>query len=635
MNYIIQWQAGSKNGVTKAFINKDGRPFLDNGKLYFGWPISSEITEEAGDVTFSVRIFRFGEGLDENDNPKLAFGLNTQTATVKINESIAFDIKSADEFEGAETISKTPDIISRVFNSTVMAETKQTIAPQPEIIKNILTPEVLATRLSVVPITEDVYTLAVEDFDENETYYNANHEVVTGLNANIYRRGFYYLKDTIEYNYYEFDYVDIYDKLQQIQAISPSGVITYSGMSSAAPGSTTIGGRMQMIGGDDVVYIPVTSETALEDHKYYERDEETGKFMVARNIVTKITDAEWDVDDRNMNMDGHPCKYFERISPKMVLDDTDSPVGCYWIAAYNNEAKKAMSEVDSYRIWIPGPVDLVDETDIDDTGRSFDDEGFIRTILDAEHKANIGLSVTPENNRDSIIYKWYKKTNDGYVLQEDLDTATQELTYTQDLPLVDDKYKVICYSRRNKQDSPVKLEREFRITDAAHKFIFDTVADQPGEREHEIDKVKVITTIYNQPDAYKFKIDFSENLDANDNLNILSDKIAYRFRKRVKDEVAVENIFYNDAPASNWEDNTDFILTTFDELKDLELTIPEDREYFYVEMINIVNEDFSLEDLNADAAALAGDENNFPDVTNWVNKWEPKISRTPYRYVES
>ena len=625
MNYIIQWKTDSKNGVTRAFVNKDGRPFLDNGKLYFGWPISSEITKEAGNVTFSVRIFRFGEGTNSEGKPKLAFGLNTQTATTKINESIAFEFKNDTEFEDAETINKTSDIISRVFNSTVMSETQQATSPTPIITQNILpyTEQQLASRaLQVISVEEDVYTLATDDFDEETIYYNGNHEVVTGLNRNIYRKGFYYTKETLTQNYYEFDYNDIYDKIQQMQAIAPSGIITYSGISAAQPGSNTVGGRMELVVQDDIVFKRVDSETALLNHKYYEKDEDTGKYIIAKNVVTKVTDDSWRVEDRVMDSQDQHCKYFERFSPQLIIDE-NAPVGCYWLVAYNNESRKAMSSVESYKIWIPGPVDLT-EDNVKDFDYSYDDNGFIRIQLDEEHNAPLQVGTQNVYPKDTVKDQWYRMIDGNFEPIDDF----ASITFRTNLALLDEKFKIEYFSSRNKKDSDTRIERKFRITDIAHKFQFDTVADSPGEEAHPVDNVKVINTRYNQPDAYKFKIDFSENLDENDKLNILSDNVAYRFRIRQKGDV-VENIFLNDKPGDN--NGGDFILTTFDELKDIEFEMSKDNECYYVEVINIVNEDFDLDALNAAAAAVA-EEQTLSTTTAWA-PYEARISRTEYRQV--
>lgn len=617
MNFVIQWKTATKNGVTRAFLNKDSRPFIDdNGKLFFGWPISSEITDEPGDVVFSVRIFKFSDNVEADGTPKLAFGLNTQTAKVTVNPSLAFEFEDENNFKDAETISKTSDLVGRIINSTVLSESEQEAAPTPTIISNILTDEVLASRISEKIIARDVYVLATGAFDENATYYNADHEVVSGLNEYIYRAGIYYTKQTANQTFYEFD-ADIIDKIQQIQAVVPSGIITYTAHAQASPNDTSLGGSSEFVTGDSIVYIPVESATREQYHKYYEFDDNSQKYIVALNIATEIG-AEWDDLDKKMNVSGTPCKYFERISPKLVVNK-DNPVGCYWIVANNNESKKALSSTESYRIWIPGPVDLTE----DDVTKSADIDynDCERVLINSDNKANLSVTVTAAAN-NNVKYDWSGELADN--------VNTQELTYTpEELALVDENYTVECYTTRNKKDSPVKIQRKFRVTAPAQKFVFDTVADSDDETAHPTDNVKVLVKTYNEENAYEFKVDFSENI-VDGALDKVSDKIAYRFRQRQGQDVGSANIFINDIAPSNWSEGLHFKLGTYEELKDVVFTIPKDNEYYYVEVINIVNEDFSLDELNDAADAVAASSLS----TAWLD-WEPRISRTPYVLVRA
>ena len=617
MNFVIQWKTATKNGVTRAFLNKDSRPFIDdNGKLFFGWPISSEITDEPGDVVFSVRIFKFSDNVEADGTPKLAFGLNTQTAKVTVNPSLAFEFEDENNFKDAETISKTSDLVSRIINSTVLSESEQEAAPTPTIISNILTDEVLASRISEKIIARDVYVLATGAFDESATYYNTDHEVVSGLNEYIYRAGIYYTKQTANQTFYEFD-ADIIDKIQQIQAVVPSGIITYTAHAQASPNDTSLGGSSEFVTGDSIVYIPVESATREQYHKYYEFDDNSQKYIVALNIATEIG-AEWDDLDKKMNVSGTPCKYFERISPKLVINK-DNPVGCYWIVANNNESKKALSSTESYRIWIPGPVDLTE----DDVTKSadIDDNDCERVLINSDNKANLSVTVTAAAN-NNVKYDWSGELADN--------VDAQELTYTpEELALVDENYTVECYTTRNKKDSPVKIQRKFRVTAPAQKFVFDTVADSDDETAHPTDNVKVLVKTYNEENAYEFKVDFSENI-VDGALDKVSDKIAYRFRQRQGQDVGSANIFINDIAPSNWSEGLHFKLGTYEELKDVVFTIPKDNEYYYVEVINIVNEDFSLDELNDAADAVAASSLS----TAWLD-WEPRISRTPYVLVRA
>ena len=190
-------------------------------------------------------------------------------------------------------------------------------------------------------------------------------------------------------------------------------------------------------------------------------------------------------------------------------------------------------------------------------------------------------------------------------------------------------YTVECYTTRNKKDSPVKIQRKFRVTAPAQKFVFDTVADSDDEAVHRTDNVKVLVKTYNEENAYEFKVDFSENI-VDGALDKVSDKIAYRFRQRQGQDIGSANIFINDIAPSNWSEGLHFKLGTYEELKDVVFTIPKDNEYYYVEVINIVNEDFSLDELNDAADAVAASSLS----TAWLD-WEPRISRTPYVLVKA
>ena len=135
--------------------------------------------------------------------------------------------------------------------------------------------------------------------------------------------------------------------------------------------------------------------------------------------------------------------------------------------------------------------------------------------------------------------------------------------------------------------------------------------------------------LQNEENAYEFKVDFSENI-VDGALDKVSDKIAYRFRQRQGQDVGSANIFINDIAPSNWSEGLHFKLGTYEELKDVVFTIPKDNEYYYVEVINIVNEDFSLDELNDAADAVAASSLS----TAWLD-WEPRISRTPYVLVRA
>ena len=156
LRIVIQWETPTAKGVSLAFVDEDGRPFLDkDGKLFFGWPISSEITQTSGNVKFNVRFYQFSGENDANGKPILAFGMNTQTATVKINAAINYDITGQREYRterdlavfeenGTEIdtiLGRNELVLSRIQNSTKYNTENTVASPAPIFLKNLPTAE--------------------------------------------------------------------------------------------------------------------------------------------------------------------------------------------------------------------------------------------------------------------------------------------------------------------------------------------------------------------------------------------------------------------------------------------------------------------------------------------------------------
>lgn len=85
----VQWKnAAGHEGVT-AINLIDLDTFFDLGKIRFGWPISKEVTEKEGAVTFAVKFYM----VDGNGNPSLI--LNTLPATINIKKGLTIDPNNA------------------------------------------------------------------------------------------------------------------------------------------------------------------------------------------------------------------------------------------------------------------------------------------------------------------------------------------------------------------------------------------------------------------------------------------------------------------------------------------------------------------------------------------------------------
>ena len=78
---LIQWKNGTIEGLSEAF-NKTLIGDIGSQKVVFGWPISSEITENSGKILFSIKFY------SKDANNDITYSFNTLTTTVKINPSL-------------------------------------------------------------------------------------------------------------------------------------------------------------------------------------------------------------------------------------------------------------------------------------------------------------------------------------------------------------------------------------------------------------------------------------------------------------------------------------------------------------------------------------------------------------------
>ena len=111
-NIAIEWEIGSGNtkvaGYTPAFI-KTTHDFVtpdDKDKVIFGWPITSEITAQAGKMQFSVRFYN-----EYNNNDNYDYSLRTLPAIININQGLAIDPLKIEADDASELI------LRRIVNS--------------------------------------------------------------------------------------------------------------------------------------------------------------------------------------------------------------------------------------------------------------------------------------------------------------------------------------------------------------------------------------------------------------------------------------------------------------------------------------------------------------------------------------
>lgn len=89
---LVQYELPSGDKYLAKTINKTLK-YQDN-KVVFGWIVTGDMTEVAGNIKFAVRFY------DRNDEKtRLLYSFSTLTATVKVNASLDFDIEAEDEID--------------------------------------------------------------------------------------------------------------------------------------------------------------------------------------------------------------------------------------------------------------------------------------------------------------------------------------------------------------------------------------------------------------------------------------------------------------------------------------------------------------------------------------------------------
>ena len=93
MNIVIQWETRDKDRATISGISPNFGKDIGTipGKIIFGWPIYSELTESPTPIKFAVRFFSLGEA-DAEGVRALNYSLATLPAEITVGATIDYDL---------------------------------------------------------------------------------------------------------------------------------------------------------------------------------------------------------------------------------------------------------------------------------------------------------------------------------------------------------------------------------------------------------------------------------------------------------------------------------------------------------------------------------------------------------------
>lgn len=122
-NIYIEWQnANGDKGLSKEYVRD---LITQPGKIIFGWPLTSQITEQHGVVDFAVRFYTIKE---TQEGSQIVYSFSTLPAKITINKSLDFDLVNEDQYQilGDEVIDMIRD---RFQNSELTDSDVEAIPP--------------------------------------------------------------------------------------------------------------------------------------------------------------------------------------------------------------------------------------------------------------------------------------------------------------------------------------------------------------------------------------------------------------------------------------------------------------------------------------------------------------------------
>ena len=421
MNIIIQWETRDKNRQVITGISPNFGKDIETipGKIIFGWPIYSELTESPTPIRFAVRFFQLGAADGEGVRP-LTYSLATLPAEISVGATIDYDLIN----KTVQEIDKGKMITGRIKNVGIYDPS----IPTPKA-------PTISTPLYIDGKDADV---RIADLPEEGGITLKVSAHPTDIGA-------------VQYNWRKFAY-------------------------DSATGEYADGSDALEAGIDNGVYEEVT--TNLGDDLYYRITSAQNDSVIVYSPISKedyLENTIYNTEQEGFETkDGNFIKLFKRYSTATV-----DQVGIYTVrvGARNGvntiEQKFADSnEEKATGIMIPGPLKPTIETPVEAA-----DDGIIHIIA---QDGAITLSTTAyksEEDENAIVkltYDWKKinedntftpVTGENIIITEDKSKIT-----IQNLPTtgLDERYIAEVTAERNKVKTSAS-SKIYRITNAPDK----------------------------------------------------------------------------------------------------------------------------------------------------------------------
>ena len=421
MNIVIQWETRDKDRQVITGISPNFGKDIETipGKIIFGWPIYSELTESPTPIRFAVRFFQLGAADGEGIRP-LTYSLATLPSEISVGATIDYDLIN----RTAQEIDKGKMITGRIKNVGIYDPS----IPTPKI-------PTISTPLYIDGKEADV---RIADLPEEGGITLKVSAHPTDIGA-------------VQYNWRKFAY-------------------------DSATGEYADGSDALEAGVDNGVYEEVTTD--LGDDLYYRITSAQNDSVIVYSPISKedyLNNTTYNAEQEGFETkDGNFIKLFKRYSTATV-----DKVGIYTVrvGARNgvNTIEQKFTDSNEEKatgIMIPGPLKPTIETPVEAA-----DDGIIHIIA---QDGAITLSTTAyksEEDENAIVkltYDWKKinedntftpVTGENIIITEDKSKIT-----IQNLPTtgLDERYIAEVTAERNKVKTSAS-SKIYRITNAPDK----------------------------------------------------------------------------------------------------------------------------------------------------------------------
>ena len=421
MNIVIQWETRDKDRQVITGISPNFGKDIETipGKIIFGWPIYSELTESPTPIRFAVRFFQLGAADGEGIRP-LTYSLATLPSEISVGATIDYDLIN----RTVQEIDKGKMITGRIKNVGIYDPS----IPTPKV-------PTISTPLYIDGKEADV---RIADLPEEGGITLKVSAHPTDIGA-------------VQYNWRKFAY-------------------------DSATGEYADGSDALEAGIDNGVYEEVTTD--LGDDLYYRITSAQNDSVIVYSPISKedyLNNTTYNAEQEGFETkDGNFIKLFKRYSTATV-----DQVGIYTVrvGARNgvNTIEQKFTDSNEEKatgIMIPGPLKPTIETPVEAA-----DDGIIHIIA---QDGAITLSTTAyksEEDENAIVkltYDWKKinedntftsVTGENIIITEDKSKIT-----IQNLPTtgLDERYIAEVTAERNKVKTSAS-SKIYRITNAPDK----------------------------------------------------------------------------------------------------------------------------------------------------------------------